>query len=79
MSSPSNAREPDRFDAFYFSSGNYADRRLGAFSMYWFARRYYAALIRRHAPGVGGALLSVVGWAICSGCCKTTSAASASM
>lgn len=41
----------------YFHSGNYADRPLGRFSMYWFARRYYAALLRRYAPPGGGRLL----------------------
>jgi SAM-dependent methyltransferase len=34
----------------YFDSYNYADRPLGKFSMYWFARRFYAALVRRYAP-----------------------------
>lgn len=34
----------------YFQKWNYADRPLGKFSMYWFARRYFAALIRRNAP-----------------------------
>lgn len=34
----------------YFQSYNYADRGLGRFSMYWFARRYYARLVRRFAP-----------------------------
>jgi len=34
----------------YFKRYNYADRPLNRFSMYWFARRYYAALIRRYAP-----------------------------
>jgi SAM-dependent methyltransferase len=34
----------------YFDKWNYADRPLGKFSMYWFARRYFAALIRRNAP-----------------------------
>jgi SAM-dependent methyltransferase len=34
----------------YFQNYNYADRPLGRFSMYWFARRYYAALVRRYAP-----------------------------
>jgi len=33
----------------YFEKWNYADRGLGKYSMYWFARRYYAALIRRDA------------------------------
>ena len=27
----------------YFEKWNYADRPLGKYSMYWFARRYYAA------------------------------------
>ena len=36
----------------YFEKWNYADRGLGKYSMYWFARRYYAALVRRYAlPG----------------------------
>jgi SAM-dependent methyltransferase len=35
----------------YFQSYNYADRPLGKFSMYWFARRYYASLVKRHASG----------------------------
>jgi len=44
----------------YFKSYNYADRPLGKFSMYWFARRYYAALIRRYAPkGQNGQLLEL--------------------
>jgi SAM-dependent methyltransferase len=34
----------------YFQSYNYADRPLGRFSMYWFARRYYARLVCRFAP-----------------------------
>lgn len=34
----------------YFEKWNYADRGLGKFSMYWFARRYYAALARRYVP-----------------------------
>ncbi|GAB4573970.1 MAG: hypothetical protein Kow0077_18220 [Anaerolineae bacterium] len=37
----------------YFERYNYADRPLGRFSMYWFARRYYAALVRRYAPPGG--------------------------
>ncbi len=40
----------------YFQRWNYADRGLGRFSMYWFARRYYAALVRRYAPPGGGLL-----------------------
>ncbi|MBI1282653.1 MAG: methyltransferase domain-containing protein [Anaerolineaceae bacterium] len=34
----------------YFEKWNYADRGLGKYSMYWFARRYYAALVRRYTP-----------------------------
>lgn len=34
----------------YFKRWNYADRGLGRYSMYWFARRYFAHLIRRYAP-----------------------------
>lgn len=37
----------------YFEKWNYADRGLGRFSMYWFARRYYASLIKRYAPQPG--------------------------
>lgn len=37
----------------YYEKWNYADRPLGRFSMYWFARRYYAALVRRYAPSGG--------------------------
>ncbi len=43
----------------YFEKWNYADRGLGKFSMYWFARRYYAALVRRFAPVNGGKLLEM--------------------
>ena len=42
----------------YFEKWNYADRPLGRYSMYWFARRYYAALVRRYAPP-GGRLLEL--------------------
>lgn len=41
------------YTADYFRKWNYADRPLGRFSMYWFARRYYAALVRRYAPAGG--------------------------
>lgn len=37
----------------YFEKWNYADRGLGRFSMYWFARRYYATLVKRFAPTTG--------------------------
>jgi len=43
----------------YFKNYNYVDRPLGRFSMYWFARRYYAALVRRYAPPEGGRLLEL--------------------
>jgi 2-polyprenyl-3-methyl-5-hydroxy-6-metoxy-1,4-benzoquinol methylase len=43
----------------YFRKYNYADRPLGRFSMYWFARRYYAALVLRYAPYRGGRLLEL--------------------
>src|SRR5512145_740421 len=43
----------------YFEKWNYADRGLGKFSMYWFARRYYAALVRQYAPRTGGKLLEM--------------------
>jgi SAM-dependent methyltransferase len=46
------------YTADYFKRWNYADRGLGRFSMYWFARRYYAALVRRYAPP-GGRLLEM--------------------
>lgn len=39
------------YTAAYFENYNYADRDFRRkFSMYWFARRYYAALVRRYAP-----------------------------
>jgi len=40
----------EHYNADYFKKWNYADRPLGKFSMYWFARRYYAALVNRYAP-----------------------------
>jgi SAM-dependent methyltransferase len=43
----------------YFKKWNYSDRGMGRFSMYWFARRYFAALIREHAPDDGGKLLEM--------------------
>jgi len=49
----------DEYGEQYFQSYNYADRPLGRFSMYWFARRYYAALVRRYAPPGGGKLLEL--------------------
>lgn len=55
---PTNAPVEEYGEA-YFESYNYADRPLGRFSMYWFARRYYAALLRRYAPRTGGRLLEL--------------------
>lgn len=49
----------DEYGQKYFESYNYADRPLGRFSMYWFARRYYAALARRYAPPGGRKLLEL--------------------
>lgn len=43
----------------YFENYNYADRPLNKYSMYWFARRYYAALARRYAPSGEGKLLEM--------------------
>jgi 2-polyprenyl-3-methyl-5-hydroxy-6-metoxy-1,4-benzoquinol methylase len=43
----------------YFEKWNYSDRGLGKYSMYWFARRYFASLIRKHAPNDGGKLLEL--------------------
>ncbi len=40
----------EHYNADYFKKWNYADRPLGKFSMYWFARRYYASLVTRYAP-----------------------------
>lgn len=56
MTTPSAPRE--HYTREYFEKWNYADRPLGRFSMYWFARRYYAALVRRYAPK-GGKLLEM--------------------
>ncbi len=43
----------------YFFTGNYGKRGRGRFSMYWFARRYYAALVKRFAPAEQTALLEL--------------------
>ncbi|NLG28318.1 MAG: class I SAM-dependent methyltransferase [Chloroflexi bacterium] len=56
----SNPRAPiEEYGEQYFKQYNYADRPLGRFSMYWFARRYYAAMVRRYAPHRGGRLLEM--------------------
>jgi len=49
----------DEYGQHYFENYNYADRPLGRFSMYWFARRYYAALVRQFAPSKGTRLLEM--------------------
>ena len=68
MNQKTNGHEPatarpevplDEYGEQYFRRYNYADRPLSRFSMYWFARRYYAALIRRYAPPGEGALLEM--------------------
>ena len=56
---PENIPAHELFTDEYFDSYNYADRGRGRWSMYWFARRYYAALVRRYAPTGGGALLEL--------------------
>lgn len=48
MTQPSVPSE--HYNEDYFHKWNYADRPMGRYSMYWFARRYYAALVRRYAP-----------------------------
>ncbi len=59
-SAGSTPRVPvEEYGEHYFRSYNYADRPLSRFSMYWFARRYYAALARRYAPRGGGKLLEM--------------------
>lgn len=49
----------DHYTKEYFERWNYSDRGMGRFSMYWFARRYYAALVKRYAPQDGGKLLEM--------------------
>ncbi|MBN1680410.1 MAG: class I SAM-dependent methyltransferase [Anaerolineae bacterium] len=56
---PGSEAPLDEYGEHYFQNYNYADRPLGRFSMYWFARRYYAALVRRFAPSGGGKLLEM--------------------
>lgn len=51
----------DEYGQHYFENYNYADRGLGRFSMYWFARRYYAALVRRYAPPTSGSSVLEMG------------------
>lgn len=59
MNMPTSETTGEQYTAEYFERWNYADRGRGTFSMYWFARRYYAALVRRYAPAGGGALLEL--------------------
>jgi SAM-dependent methyltransferase len=60
MSNDSDSNDyRQHYTADYFRRWNYADRGLGRFSMYWFARRYYATLVRRYAPNDGGQLLEL--------------------
>lgn len=46
------------FDEAYFRTNTYANVSFGRFTQYWWATRYYAALIRRVAPR-GGRLLEI--------------------
>jgi SAM-dependent methyltransferase len=48
MSEASNVKT--QYNREYYQKWNYADRPLSKYSMYWFARRYYAALVQRYAP-----------------------------
>jgi SAM-dependent methyltransferase len=50
---PAGEATAETFDDRYFDRWNYADRGRGRFTMYWFARRYYAAMVRRFAPSGG--------------------------
>lgn len=50
QSRPQSTAPLEEYGEQYFESYNYADRGLGRFSMYWFARRYYAGLVKRYAP-----------------------------
>src|SRR5260221_11811688 len=59
MSSKTPEVPVEEYGEQYFQRYNYADRPLGKYSMYWFARRYYAALVRRYAPPGGGRLLGL--------------------
>ena len=63
MTTPTPQSTPDvpleEYGEQYFQNYNYADRGLGRFSMYWFARRYYAALVNRYAPQPHGKLLEL--------------------
>lgn len=43
----------------YFQAYNYADRPLGRLSMYAFARKFYASLVRKHDLAGGGRLLEM--------------------
>lgn len=54
-----NSNPREHYTREYFEKWNYSDRGLGRFSMYWFARRYYASLVRRFAPHDGGKLLEL--------------------
>jgi SAM-dependent methyltransferase len=51
--SESSGARAGQFGSEYFRRWNYADRPLGRFSMYWFARRYYAGLVCKFGPPAG--------------------------
>ncbi len=56
---PNGPDDPASMPADYFDRFNYAERGRSRFSMYWFARRYYAALVRKYAPTGGRDLLEI--------------------
>ncbi len=45
---PGASGQRPAFDEEYFRSWNYQSVSFGRFSQYWWARRYYAGLVRRH-------------------------------
>lgn len=51
---PSPSNHP--FDEKYFKSGPYARVSFAKYSQYWWSNRFYALLVRRHAPRGGRAL-----------------------
>jgi SAM-dependent methyltransferase len=59
MSEPKGQTPLHHYTSRYFEQWNYADRGRGTLSMYRFARRYYAALVRRYAPPGRGRMLEL--------------------
>ena len=58
------------FDEAYFKSGAYAEVSFNRYSQYWWSNRYYAKLVKRHAPPqgrvleVGCGLGHLLGWLV---------------